>query len=468
MNWLEVEGPLHDQWPPPSYRALFGDLPFEVVDKDEVVVRPANPPEDARRLLLDFTRRAYRRPVQEDEIKPFFTVYEFAIKNGESFTDAMIAAYVSVLCSPGFLYLDARPGPLDDHALASRLSYFLWNSPPDEALRKFADDGRLREPGVLRKETDRMLNDPRAARFVDAFLDYWLDLRDVNANAPDATLYPDYYLDDQLTEASVFETRMFFKTLIDEDLPAKNLIDSDFTFVNERLARHYGLPAPEGVKLRRVKLPDDSPRGGLLTQASVLRVTANGTTTSPVIRGAWVVERLMGVDIPPPPSGVEAIEPDTRGAVTIRQQLDKHRTIKSCAACHQKFDPVGFALESFDVTGGWRTRYRAIGDEGEPATGYGKNGHAFQFRHAQPVDASGALIDGRKFDDVRALKQCLLAAERAVARNLVNRLVVYATGAPVRFGDRAEVERILDRASPRYGVRSLIHALVESELMRNK
>jgi len=238
--------------------------------------------------------------------------------------------------------------------------------------------------------------------------------------------------------------------------------------INERLAALYGLPGVEGSAIRRVALPPDSVRGGLLTQASVLKVTANGTTTSPVLRGVWITERILGKTVPPPPTPITAVEPDTRGATTIRQQLDKHRTQAACNACHAKIDPAGFALESFDVFGGWRTQYRALGD-GEKAPGIGKNGQRFAFRYAQPVDASGTLPDGRKFQDVRELKRLLLADERQIARNLVGQLVVFATGAPVQFGDRPKVEAILDRAAAKnYGVKSLIQLIIESELFRNK
>lgn len=467
LNWLEIEGPIHDQWPPAPFQALFAGLPFEVSATKEVRVLPGDESAEAAKLLLRFANRMWRQPeVSEARIEPYLRIFNRARELGEDFTGAMIAACASMLCSSEFLFLNTETGPLDPEALAARLSFFLWNAPPDADLLR---NRKLREPAVLRAETERLLNNPRAGRFINAFLDYWLDLRDINANTPDAELYPDYYLDDQLTESSVLETRAFFNELLAKNLPARTLIHSDFTFANERLAQHYHLPAFEGVELRRVALPDDSSHGGLLTQASILRVTANGTTTTPVIRGAWAVERIMGVHIPPPPSGIEAITPDTRGATTIREQLDKHRASASCAACHAKFDPVGFALESFDVAGGWRERYRAIGEEGERVHGLGKNGHEFRFRLAQAIDPSGELADGRKFATIFELKKHLLKEERAVARNLVERFVVYATGAPVTFSERAEVEAILDEAAKtEYGVRSLLHGVVQSKMFRVK
>ncbi|MGI9241295.1 MAG: DUF1592 domain-containing protein [Verrucomicrobiales bacterium] len=467
LNWLEVEGPVNDTWPPESYQAVFGDLDFEVVDGRLVRALSEQPAEDARRLLARFLERTSRQPIEADQqVEPFLAIYERASELGEDFTDAVIAACASILCSSEFLYLESRSQVLDDSALASRLSYFLWNGPPDDQLSRTV---KLGQRPTLRRQAERMLGDPRSDRFIDAFLDYWLDLREINSNTPDAILYPDYYLDDQLTEASLIETRSFVRDLIANDLPARNLVDADFAYANERLAIHYGLEPFEGVQLRRVELPPGSPRGGLMTQSSVMRVTANGTTTSPVVRGAWMMERLLGVEIPPPPSGIEAIEPDTRGATTLREQLSLHRQSESCNACHAKFDPAGFALESFDVTGGWRDRYRAIGDIGEPAVGIGKNGHRFTFRNAKVVDCSGELGDGRAFADIVEFKKLLLEDERQIARNLVNQLVTYATGAPVSFSDRAQVEEILDQcAAGGYGVRSLIHAIIDSSLFRRK
>jgi hypothetical protein len=383
-------------------------------------------------------------------------------------SEALIAGYVGVLCSPGFLYMEEKPGQLNSWALASRLSYFLWNAPPDDSLRKLASTGTVTKPEVLRAQTDRLLDSERSRDFVDAFLDYWLDMRRVGDTTPDVTLYPDYYLDDLLTESALRETQLFFDRLVRKNLPVRNLIQSDFTMVNSHLARHYGLPPVDGVAMRMVPLPADSVRGGLLTQASVLKVTANGTTTSPVLRGVWIMERILGDPPSPPPPGVGAVEPDTRGAVTIRQQLDKHRSIASCAACHNKIDPPGFALENFDVAGGWRDRYRST-EKGEPVQGLGKNGHEFTFRLGQKVDAAGELNGGGKFENVLELKRLLLRDERQIARNFVRQLVTYATGAPPTFADRPEVERILDAsAKDGYGVRTLIHQVVRSDLFTHK
>ena len=471
FRWLEVEGPIFDQgWPTAGHRLLFGDLPLKApAQKDGAVeVVSLKPSEDAARLLRNFTQHAYRRPVTEAEATRFLPVIEGALRTGSPFADAMIAGYTAVLCSSEFLSLDEKPGPLNDHALASRLAFFLWNSPPDDELRAVAANGTLRRREVLRAQTDRLLNDPKSERFTAAFLDYWLDLRKVGGTAPDSTLYPDYYLDDLLQESALAETQAFFTELLCADRPARDLAAADYVFVNERLATHYGLPAVDGVAIRRVPLSADSPRGGLLTQAAVLKVTANGTTTSPVVRGAWIMERVLGLPPPPPPPSVPAVEPDIRGAATIRQQLEKHRTLDSCSACHTKIDPAGFALENFDVMGAWRDRYRAVGGS-KPDVGIGKGGQKFEFHAALPVDASGVLPDGRAFADIREFKRLLLADEVQLARNLTRQLTVFATGAPVGFSDRVAVEQILQRArSHSYGVRTLVHEMIQSPLFLNK
>ncbi len=469
LRWMEVEGPIHDRWPPAGHVLQFGDLPLVEAPEGEAVVTSAQPEQDAERLLRAFVRKAYRRPVPVVEEVRFLPIIRAELASGAPFAEAMHAGYSAVLCSPEFIGLAESPGRLEGHALAARLAYFLGNSPPDDELRGLADRGELHEPAVLRGQVERLLDDPKSRRFVDAYLDYWLDLRKLGATSPDESLYADYYLDDLLADSAAEETRLYFAEMLRADLPVRVAVASDFTFLNDRLAEHYKLPPVGGLAHRRVSLPPDSPRGGLLTQASVLKVTANGTTTSPVLRGVWVMERIVGKPLPPPPPGVPAVEPDTRGATTIREQLEKHRSVATCASCHAKIDPPGFALESFDVFGGYRERYRALGEGGEPVPGFGKNGQPFAFRKALPVDPSATLADGRAFGDVRELKRLLLEDERQIARNLVGQLITYATGTPVRFGDRTAVERILDdNAGAGYGTRSLVHAIVQSELFQNK
>jgi hypothetical protein len=506
VQWIEIEGPFYDD---PvggaGYRLLFDQLklmpskdtrtavPLQIgptpvsgpgggrppggpggfgragIREAPYEVESAAPRKDAERLLRSFLDRAYRRPVAEADVRRFLALYDDQFKLGHGFTRSLLSAYAAVLASPGFVFVETQPGRLDDHALATRLALFLWNSIPDDTLRALAAKGELGKSDVLREQTERMLNEAKSRRFVEAFTDYWLDLRKIDDTSPSTTLYNDYELDDPLKLAAIEETRLFFAELLRADLPARNVVASDFTFLNERLADHYGIKGVSGVTFRKVNLPADGVRGGLMTQASVLKVTANGTTTSPVLRGHWITERILGLEIPPPPPSVEAVEPDIRGAVTIRQQLDKHRANASCASCHRKMDPPGFALESFDVMGGYRERYRAVSDRVKPVRGHGMNGQAFQFHDALPVDSAGELPDGRPFQDVRDFKKLLAEDEVPIARNLVRQLTVFATGAPVRFSDREEIEKILAASKARqYGVRSLVHAIVQSELFRNK
>ncbi len=507
VQWLEVTGPLEDAHAPRGYQLLFGDLPMRRLGEGEkggvpletvapstsppvggaafpggpggfqrspiknvtVEVTSRNPQRDAERLLRRFVETAYRRPIQKSEVQRFLGLFQRELELGSGFARSMLTAYTGVLVSPGFVFVEERPGKLDDWALATRLSLFLWNSTPDAALRARAHKGELHKPAVLRAETERLLNDPRSRRFVDAFTDYWLDLRKIDDTSPSATIYNDYELDEPLKLAALDETQLFFTELLRADLPARNIIASDFTYLNERLANHYGITGVVGAKMRRVALPPGSERGGMMTMASVLKLTANGTTTSPVLRGHWITERILGIETRPPPPNVKAVDPDIRGAVTIRQQLAKHRDNPSCASCHVKMDPPGFALESFDVMGARRDRYRAVAENVKPEPGYGLNGQAFAFHYGLPVDSTGELADGRTFRDIKEFKRLLLGDEVAVARNLAKQLVVFSTGAPVRFSDRGELEQILQRASTRqYGVRTLVEEIVRSELFQTK
>jgi hypothetical protein len=468
-SYMEAEGPIYENWPLRGHKLLFGDLPLEQLADGKYQIVSKQPIEDATRLVHQFLEAAYRRSPVQEEFDGVIDVIKTALDKNYSFQEAMIAGYTAALCAPAFVCLEEPAGQLDDAAIASRLSLFLWNTTPDETLRQLASGGQLSNPDVLRAQVQRLLDDDRSERFINAFLAYWLDLRNINKTSPDEILYPDYYLDDQLADSALMETQMFFREMVRENLPARTLIDSDFIFVNERLAKHYQLPMFEGASLRKVSVPEDSPRGGLLTQASILKVTANGTTTSPVIRGAWINERIMGNKVPPPPKSVPAIEPDTRGAITIRQQLELHRADASCAGCHAKIDPIGFALESFDVAGAWRENYRSLGQEGEPMVGIGKNGQPFTFRTGPAVDCSGQMENGEKFKDIYELKTLLLKEQRAIAKNLLQKFVIYSTGAQPHFSDRVEIDRILNNlADQEYPVRSMIEQVVVSRLFLEK
>ncbi len=378
----------------------------------------------------------------------------------------MLAGYKAFLASGDFIFLREPKAASDSFAIASRLSHFLTNSRPDTRLLELAAKGQLQDPKVLGEETQRLIGGPSFERFVKSFTDYWLSLRHIRRDDPDIRLFPEYRFDEYLVESMERETRTFFTAMVRENLPSSVLVKSDFIFANDRLARHYQLTTMTGSAMRKVTLPAGSPFGGLLTQAAVLKVSSNGTTTSPVIRGAWVTERLIGRPIPPPPPSVAAVEPDIRGAKTIRDLLSLHTKSKSCAACHARFDPVGFALENFDILGGWRARYRGL-EEGERISGIDRAGHDFSYTLAGRVDASAKLLDGPAFKDVNELKAILASDPRQLGRNMLHQFTLYATGTPVRYSDRPEIESLLDAcAADGYRVQDLMLALVQSRIFR--
>ena len=465
FQWLEIEGPLSSaDWPPPSHRVLFDELPIRAAQPGSVLpvkVVSDDPKKDARRLLRRFIKQAARQPVSDDELKLFERLIESRLENGVPFGDAVLAGYKAFLSSGHFLYL-REPLADDQYAIASRLSHLLTNTRPDAKLLQRAAQNQLRDIESLRRDTDRLIDGPDFDRFVASFTDYWLNLKHIHRDEPDVRLYPEYRFDAYLVESMERETRAFLAAMVRDNLPASVLIDADFVFANDRLAEHYGLPPLQGSAMRRVDLPADSPYGGLLTQAAILKVTANGTTTSPVVRGAWIMDRLIGQPPPKPPASVPAVEPDIRGAKSIRDLLALHTESDSCAGCHARFDPAGLALENFDIFGHWRTRYRSLGD-GEQVTGIDRAGHDFAYSLTSKVDTSGALRDGRTFENINELKALLVADQRQLARNLLHQFTVYATGTPVRFSDRQTIESILDRCqTDGYRVRDLLHGLIQS------
>lgn len=505
LEYLEITGPFASRdcdpeskaWPPESYRTLFANLqtkswtpasglkkpnPLHLPDRtgnkrgvrnpyqepvDMTMVVSDRPRNDAERLLREFMPRAYRRPVPESEVQRCLGFALRVIDEGACFQDAMRLAYQAVLCSPDFVYFRESPGKLDDYAIATRLSYFLWRSLPDATLLKKAERGLLQDAENLQEEVARLLSDPKSDRFVSDFCGQWLDLRKLHDTSPDKSLFPEYYGDTHLFQSAKAETEATFRRMLDENLPVLNVVRSDDVLINERLAELYSIPGVKGCELRRVPIPADSLRGGFLTQASVMKVTANGLNTSPVTRGAWVLDRILGTPPAPPPPGAGSIEPDTRGATTIREQLKQHRQVESCANCHQLIDPPGFALESFDVMGGWRDHYRSS-----------ENGERQRIQFASKnvsvcygldVDSSGKVADGRRFSDYNEYRELLVQQEEQIAHNLVRRLMTFATGGGINFVDRAAVEDILRTTnSAGHGLRSIVEQIVLSETFRHK
>ena len=504
---IEITGPIVETWPPPGHQLLYGNAPIvpaaeaaRVARVPSSILRPvrgsvalSNPltaqpaatgdgpgaAELARTQLTAFMSRAFRRPVSDDEVLTYLALAQTRLDEGECFEVAMNAAHRAVLCAPDFLFLVQDEPVLDDFELASRLSYFLWRTCPDDRLRELADRGELSRPGVLRSEADRLMASPRFDAFIHDFLDHWLNLREIAATTPDRDLFPEYFTnyhsgtqDGLLHDSIVKETQAFFRDLITANRGVRHLVNSRTAFLNQRLAEHYDLPRLKGARLRPVQLPEDSVRGGLLTQASILKVTASGANTSPVVRGVWLLERILGTPPPPPPPNAGSIEPDTRGAVTIREQLAKHKNDESCAGCHRKIDPPGFALEAFDPIGRYRDFYRTT-ETGEKLndlrTFYGAHYGHVKYLKGTAVDSRAILPDDTTVTDIRQYRALVAQKPRLIAGTLATKLVTFATGKHVDPGDLLAVDQIVARTrDEQYAVRSLIHEVIQSELFRNK
>jgi mono/diheme cytochrome c family protein len=455
VSQIHAEGPIYATWPPASHTRLFGTLDLT-----------KGTAADAEKILAAFVPRAFRRPALPDELAQYVGLAKAQLAAGKTFEQSIRVALKAVLCSPNFLFLSEQRGRLTPYAVASRLSYFLWSSMPDAELTKLAANGTLTQPAVLHAQVERMLKDKRSAQFTENFTGQWLSLRQIDFTQPDKRLYPDF--DDVLQWSAVAESESFFNELLTKDLSLLNFVDSKFAMLNERLAFLYKIPRVTGTDLRRVDLPAGSHRGGLLGQAAILKVTANGTSTSPVVRGAWVMRNLVGMPPKPPPPNVPAIEPDTRGATTVREQLEKHRSVGNCAGCHQKIDPPGNALENFDVIGGWRENYRSLGGK-ETMSFMGFDGKKLTVRKGPKVDTHDQWINGQPFTDVDAFKALLLQDKDQISRNIAEKLIVYGTGAGIEFMDRPSLEKIVANVRQKgYGFRTLLHEVVGSEVFLSK
>lgn len=471
IEWLEIEGPLLEEWPSLGHQLLYGKLPLQpanpkLPDRDLLVVSTA-PEADARERIESFLPQLFRRTVTTAEVEEYLAVVTEHLGKGLRFDEALRMAAKMALCSPEFLFFAEKPGRLDDYALANRLSYALWAGPPDQPLRALAASGQLHSPDILLAQTERLLADPKSQRFFAAFLESWLNLRDIDFTQPDTKLYTEF--ERQLQDGMIQESVSFLSELISHDLSATNIIHSDFAMLNERLAEHYGISGVRGPELRKVALPRGSKRGGFLTQGAILKVSADGTTTSPVLRGAYVLERFLGIHPEPPPKNVPALEPDIRGASTIRQQLEQHRANAACAGCHAKLDPPGFALESYDVTGRWRETYRILPETAKDKVVTISGIHARLFTPGLAVDPAYRLADGRGFADIEMFKELVLSDPEQIARGFTEKLVSHLTGARPQFADREEIETILRRAKASgYGVRTLLREVIQSPLFTRK
>jgi mono/diheme cytochrome c family protein len=445
VDSIQVVGPYNGERPAqsPTRRRLLRCVP------------PASPGKSAksaertcaREIIAATAKRAYRRPVTDADLRSLLAVYDKGYEHG-GFEDGIEWALERILVAPDFLFRIERdpasaprgtPYRLNDLELASRLSFFLWSSLPDDELLDLAIAGRLKTPAVLGRQIRRMLADSRSQALVDNFAGQWLYLRNVRGHAPDPNLFPDF--DDNLREAFSRETELFLASQIRDDRSVVDLLRANYTFVNERLARHYGIEGVYGSHFRRVTLPDDR-RAGLLGQGSILTVTSYAHRTSPVVRGKWLLENLLGAPPPPPPPNIPALKENGEGAppTSVRERLEAHRKNPVCASCHARMDPLGFALENFDAIGRWR-------DEDES----GKS-----------VDASGVMPDGTSFRGPAEFRKVLLSRQGEFVSAVIEKLLTYAIGRGLEAYDMPAVRAISRRAAPDYTWSSIVTAIVES------
>jgi hypothetical protein len=429
---IQVDGPHINEWPPVGHDALYGKLTPQDLS-DEVV----------QNRLSRFAKLAFRRPPIEGELQPILDMVQYKLKEGLSPLESLQLGFQTILSAPGFLYLNEGEGELDDFTLASRLSYFLWSSMPDAELFELAKQGKLKNTGVLRGQVERMLADPKSKRLTSNFLRVWLELDNIGKMPPSREFVSFYR--DNLESAMRKETELLFENILNKNLPPRELLSANYSFINRELAEHYGIPGLEGNEFRKVSF-SGSERGGILGHGSFLTASANGVDTSPVIRGIYVMNKLLDYKPPPPPDDVPEIEPDVTGATTLREKLIKHREDASCAQCHKKIDPAGFALENYDAIGAWREKYNK----------------------SLEVDSSGKLPNGKTFSSPSEFKKLVIEEKTTFVRCLTKKLLTYAIGRKLNSGDRDTVDSIVAEITRSgKGVRDLIKTIVLSKPFLN-
>ncbi|MEI6712613.1 MAG: DUF1592 domain-containing protein [Verrucomicrobiota bacterium] len=447
VDSIEWSGPVIDGWPTAAYQRIF-------FGGDKVVKDLSY----AREIISRFAERAWRRPLQAEELNRLVQVFEQAQKLDDNFEVSVRASLLTAMCSKDFLYLQegnvtTPTQNLTDWELASRLSYFFWSSMPDQQLISLAREGRLHEPGTLRAEVRRMTRDPKAATFAESFSREWLQLKRVGMFAPDGKLYPEY--DDNLEKSMIKETTGYVQEVFEKNLSLREFLQSDWTMLNERLAKHYEIPGVKGDRLHRVSLSPEAHRGGILTQGAILSMTSDGTRHRPVHRGVWLLESIIGRPAPPPPANVPPIEPPPTSApkTTLRAKLEAHKQDVNCAACHLKIDPLGIAFENYDAIGRWRT-------EEVQNAGVGEN---------PKLDPSGELNDGRKFADADGLKKILVSDLDKFTSACTEKLATYAMRRAPNFGDRFELKAIAEGAKASgYSFQTLVEELACSPLFQKR
>ena len=446
ISEIVIQGPVVEPMGGAEEIAVFGKEGFQ--------------PGRALDQLLDFAAKAYRRPLQDADRRSIRTMYEKRLAEKAAPRQAALDVVKLILCSPSFLYLSEvtkeSDRSLQPHDLATRLAYALWAAPPDEALFASAASGKLTGDAELKKEIDRLLADERVNGFVHGFLDSWLNLRDLGGMPPPRESNRAYYAED-LPASMKAEARLFFREMLRDNLPVTQFLHADHTFVDKKLAKLYDLPAQKTLRLadgfQKVSLVGDKHRGGLLGMAAVLTVSANGVETSPVTRGAWVSENILGIKPPPPPDVVPAIEPDVSGTTTIRERLAKHSTDRACAECHRKIDPLGFSLESFDPVGRWRVTYA------KPKKGA-----------APKIDTTGEFASGKTYQDFAGFRDILHdTREEQFTRHLIRSLLAYSTGRLMEPADEFAIDRIHKKVKEQgLGLRSLVVECLTSDLFRSR
>ena len=429
---IQVEGPHIDEWPPAGHEALYGELTPQDLNAEIIKER-----------LTQFAKLAFRRPPLEGELSPILDMIQAKLTEGLSPIESLQLGFQTILSAPGFLYLNEGEGELDDYALASRLSYFLWSSMPDAELFRLAEQGALKDSATLNQQVERMLVDPKSKRFSNNFLRIWLELDNIGKMPPSREFVSFYR--DNLESAMRKETELLFEHVLATNLPILELLSADYSFMNRELAAHYGISGLEGNEFRKVSL-SGAERGGILGHGSFLTASANGVDTSPVVRGIYVMNKLLDYTPPPPPDDVPEIEPDVTGATTLREKLVKHRADASCAQCHKKIDPAGFALENYDAIGAWRVKYDRKLD----------------------VDPSGQLPNGKTFSTPGEFKNLVLEQEKTFIRCLTKKMLTYAIGRKLNSGDRLVVDGMVEEMNNSSGgLRDLVKQVVLSKTFRN-